>query len=651
MRLTQQDTYCDNMPTDSNSTSNSTNNQNNNQTNSTATGSGGQVVIGCDSNDGSDSACQETVKQILEQGGYQCEKLAIDPNAYATYSYSDNAKGKKGVYLMAASLISYLDAGKANFDFNVMGIRGDITPWGKKDGFESKGVPKDHHGDCTIPECDTWQGKTYPELNQNYMPNKVVATYGETHEELGRNILAALGGQGPGGGSSEGTGAAIKDKTFEACIRRICAATDSIFIVENNAAILFPYTDWMAFTLHEKINTISAKEIDPDIHSFQYNNEGTYNKVTATWGGAKLPERFPDKNKNVQTSVTDPNNVNNTLNSLKKDSGIKTSNDLKNKINDKVVTKYNNANLSGIVSNAKASKFIHQYDEKISITQSTTTVTKNDKTTTEETNNPDGSVTLSEQYNKLVDIYGVMEKRLESAVPNKETAQYVVNALLIQYVREFNNSCHVRAINQQKYLGGTFYTVENPLTKESEVLYLHGYTMRTQKDEPLYIDLDFRYGPEGAEEILDYQHFGGGGGGGNTNASSTEEQIWADAAKCKWAQDQEDCSTNDPATAKKHYDDYTARGQEVHFDCFGMSAYLYYRFNNETNIPAHVIGSTDHKVIELYKNNQWYKPVEEYRRLDYKFHYDDATRSPNSPVLLEAPGGSKPSTTGGNTKK
>lgn len=638
--------------TNSTNTNTNTNSTNNTPNSTNGTGSGGQVVIGCDVN-GNDTACQDTVAKILTEGGYQCEKLAIDPNAYATYSYEDKAKGKKGVYLMAASLISYLDAGKAGFDFNVMGIRGDITPWGTKEGFESKGVPKDHHGDCTIPECDTWQGKTYPELNKSYKPDKVVATYGATHEELGKNILAALGGQGPGGGSSEGTGAAIKDKTFEACIRRICAATDSIFIVENNAAILFPYTDWMAFTLHEKINTISSKEIDPDIYSFQYNNEGTYNKVTATWGGEELPERFPDKNANKQTEAVDPNKIKDTVSGLVQESGIKSADDLKKKISDTVISKSGNSQLNDVVKNAKVKSFVHQYNENISIS-SETVVTKNDKTTIEETNHPDGSVTISEQYDKLVDIYGVMEKRVESAVPNKETAQYIINSLLIQYVREFNNSCHVRAINQQKYLGGIFYTVENPLTKESELLYLHGYTMRTQKDEPLYIDLDFRYGPEGAEEILDYQHFGGGGGGGNTNASSTEEQIWKDASICYHFWDKpivdDRSETNDPNVAIAFYNECKKANKDIIFSCYGMSAYLYGRFNNETNIPAHVIGNSEHKVIELYKNNQWYKPIEEYRQLRQGFRYNDFCKG-NAPVTLEAPGGNKPSTTGGNTKK
>lgn len=321
----------------------------------------------------------------------------------------------------------------------------------------------------------------------------------------------------------QGGSAQVKDKTFEACIRRICAATDSVFIVENNAAILFPYTDWMQLTLKQQLKKIESKSIDPNVFEFEYNTEGFYNKVTI------------------------------------------------------------------------------------------------------------GSYSV--QYDALVKIYGELEKVVETEIEDPVTAEYVANALLIQYVREFNNSCKIRVLNNQKFLGGTFYVVEHPLTKVSELYYLQGYTIRTQKDEPLYIDMDFRYGPEGAEELGDYQAFSGASSGGQT-ASSTEDQIWADAAKCKWAQDQPDCSTNDPETAKKHYDEYTQKGEEVHFDCFGMSAYLYYRFNNEANIPCRVVGDSNHKVVMLYKNNDWQSTREQYQQLDYKFRW----RTPqNTALLLDAP--------------
>ena len=267
--------------------SNDSNNENNNATNNNA---GKTVVIGCDTNNSNDKTCQDTVARACEAAGYKPIPLSIGPNEYATYSYSADAKGKLGVYLMAASLLSFLDAAAAGFDYNVLGIRGDVTEWTDQE-WETKQIPKDHHGDCTIPECDTYQGKTYPELNEIFK-GKCIAVPGETNESLAQHVVEALGGQynGLAGGTNTGSssgGAQIKDKTFEDCIRRICAATDSVFLVENNAAVLFPYTDWMAFTLRHQIKQIKAKDMDPDLFEIDYNTDGFYNKVTVVWGRTK----------------------------------------------------------------------------------------------------------------------------------------------------------------------------------------------------------------------------------------------------------------------------------------------------------------------------------------------------------------------------
>lgn len=582
------------------------------------------IVLGCDSNGVNDSQCQQTVADALQHAGYTVENLGIAPGPFADYSYSDKAKGKIGVYLMAASLVSFLDAGAANFDYNVFGIRGDVSDWGKEDGFNTKGVPKDHHGDCTMPECDKYQGKTYPELNEIYK-GKCVAVPGETPEILAQNIIAALGGEynGTNGAvvSSNG-GAQIKDKTFEKCIRRICAATDSIFLVENNAAVLFPYIDWMAFTLRQKISTIKKNEIDPKVFSMEYGNDGFYNKVSIAWGGATLPERFPDKKSSKKQVHKDKvANTNYTVDDILSS------------------MEQNNFKISKL-SNTKQ-------DNK------TTTKNKKDKTTQEISVDENGVTLLSEQYDKFVEIYGEQEKRVQSSAPDLETAQYIVNALLIQYIRDYNYSCRCRALNNRKYIGGTFYAVQNPFNNDTELFYLNGYTMRTQKREPMYYDLDFKYGPEGAEEILDYQTLSGGAASGgatsNTNSGGTasEENIWKDAAKCKWAQDQEDCSTQDPATAKKHYDDYSAQGKEVHFDCYGMSAYLYYRFNNEANIPCQVVGDSSHHVVMLDRGKGFESTRDDYRNynLDYLFKWREGQ---NTAVVLAAPNSSG-STSGGNT--
>ena len=397
-------------------------------------------------------------------------------------------------------------------------------------------------------------------LDQN--SQYVTACTAKDPETMAQNICS--GNCGGGGGSTSSTssgGAQIKDKTFEHCIKRICAATDSVFLVENNAAVLFPYTDWMAFTLRHQINQIKAKDMDPDLFEINYNTDGFYNKVTVVWGA----DEEQDKVTKDKEDEEDKKKIGNT-----------------------------------------------------------TTVQKT---------MPTGGTQLSEQYDPLVDIYGELEKKVTTNFPNEETAHYVMNALLIQYIRDFNNSCRVRAIHNNKYVGGTFYAVENPNTKKSELFYLNSYTIFKEKNQPLVTDLEFKYGPEGAEELLDYQTLSGGSGGGtattNTGISATEDQIWKDAAKIKYAHAN---STQDPDEAWKMFG---GKEDKSSTDCYGMSAYLYYRFNNQANIPCRVVGDSHHHVVMIYKNNAWKETRDEYR--NYNFDHDFKWRNEqNTTVLLEA---------------
>ena len=110
----------------SGNTSNSNDNQQNQAQNTSK-----QVVLGCDRNGNDDSNYQSTVAGIIEQAGYTVEKLAIEPNAFASYSYdSSKAKGKIGIYLIAAGTYSIGDAtyGNTSFDYNYFGIRPECSP-------------------------------------------------------------------------------------------------------------------------------------------------------------------------------------------------------------------------------------------------------------------------------------------------------------------------------------------------------------------------------------------------------------------------------------------------------------------------------------------------------------------------------------------
>lgn len=643
------------MPDDENtnstdSTDNSDNSDNSNESNSSSTGSmldsNITYLVGADKG-GDAQAATDAVVNALTSAGHKAEALPIGPNKEQTRNEHDSNYclifcvngGQAGATW--SSFAKDYQSGMAKTIVAYQGWIGNPHTTSSAAQTEELIIEHDAGGFAQSWMDEMIEGHTIITFVQEYSDCFAgFCVSDESAEDLGQKIASGSCGVGTSvAGANSGGTAQVKDTTFERCVRRICAATDSIFIVEGNAAVLFPYTDWMAFTLRQKINTIEANDIDPDTFTMEYTNDGFYNKVTIAWGGATLPERFAENAQGVMEKVDRATNYT-----------------LSNIYDNMVATNFNYAAWQKAKEvAADAVDAIDNANQRISdsvngntgvVGEAIDNVIDKAKTTQIISQDDDGGLLLSEQYDSLVEIYGELEKRVESAAPDYETAQYIVNALLIQYVRDFNNSCKCRALTNRKYIGGTFYAVQNPWTKESELFYLNGYTIRTQDDEPMYHDLDFKYGPEGAEEITDYQALSGGGGATTqASSSSSEDQIWADAAKCKWAQDQPDCSTNDPETAKKHYDEYTEKGEEVHFDCYGMSAYLYYRFNNEANIPCRIVGDSSHKVVMLYKNNDWQETRDQYQNLDYNFRWRS---NQNTALILDAPNSSG-STSGGNT--
>ena len=67
-------------------------------------------------------------------------------------------------------------------------------------------------------------------------------------------------------------------------------------------------------------------------------------------------------------------------------------------------------------------------------------------------------------------------------------------------------------------------------------------------------------------------------------------------------------------SAEDYYNKNVQAGKKFCLTCYGMSAWLYYQFNNKAKIPCRIIGNSEHHVVELYKNNQWYKPTDEYSK-------------------------------------
>lgn len=171
------------------------------------------IVLGCDRNGSNDSNAQDTIAKILKKAGHTVEKLSIGPNFFAKYSYSSKAKGKIGIYLMAASLVSVVDLydGNTNFKYAYFGIRGDVSSLVKsEDDLNTKKIPKDHHGDCTTKRCNEWAGKTYAQINE-ITKSKCQVTAGSNSEELGKNLVKAIGGETSTSTSGESTGSSIKE--------------------------------------------------------------------------------------------------------------------------------------------------------------------------------------------------------------------------------------------------------------------------------------------------------------------------------------------------------------------------------------------------------------------------------------------------------
>lgn len=316
------------MAEENNQSNNQSDNQSNSSTNNQQSSTGPGAAKGKKICLGADSGCQQSdcdkIRQTLEQCGNTVEFTCIDPNQE---SHMQGRNADFNVFfcngVAPATLWSFRDAIKAgSLPFTIFAFitgppyHNENEPNGtlasmeniRKEPFEpehdadqfmdassNSAMASEKQGDGTLG--------AWVDQNSQY----VGLCSGNTAEELGQNICngSCGGGTSAGGGVAGGGGAQIKDKTFEKCIRRICAATDSVFLVESNAAVLFPYTDWMAFTLRQKINTIKSNEIDPNIFSMEYGNEGFYNKVSIAWGGGTLPDRFPSKKDSKKQVIKD----------------------------------------------------------------------------------------------------------------------------------------------------------------------------------------------------------------------------------------------------------------------------------------------------------------------------------------------------------
>ena len=173
------------------------------------------IVLGCDYNGVDDRGCQNTVAEILEKAGNTVEKIEIAPNPFALYSYSDKAAGKIGIYLMADSIVSIADLafGNTNFKYAYFGIRGDLglPRMSTKEHFQNNPISPD--ADCT-GVCDKLAHKTYPQMNE-IVKDKCTIVFGATPEELGNELVKAMGGDTDESQSSSNSASSIKEAIKE----------------------------------------------------------------------------------------------------------------------------------------------------------------------------------------------------------------------------------------------------------------------------------------------------------------------------------------------------------------------------------------------------------------------------------------------------
>lgn len=283
------------------------------------------IILGCDSNGVNDSKCQDTVAQILRKGGHSVKKLPIAAGPFANYSYSSAAKGKIGIYLIAAGTnsISDLYYGGTLFDYAYFGIRGDIPGQnaGKEPGFSTLPIGKDP--DCSS-YCNKIAGKTFAQMNKQ-LKSKLQIVGGRTPEEIGNNLLAAIGGgnasggsSGSGGSSSSGGGSSggndsssgtsnvspllQGEMTFQELVGEICNGIDLLFLCKRSTVVVTDFETIFAEAQYLRDNHYSAVsgediklwQLDEDSYELDINQHGFYNTVYVNYNKGTVKETFDD---------------------------------------------------------------------------------------------------------------------------------------------------------------------------------------------------------------------------------------------------------------------------------------------------------------------------------------------------------------------
>ena len=249
------------------------------------------IIVGCDTNTGSDSEAITTVVNGLRAQGHDVEQLSVGPSPFSSVGYSQKAKGKIGIYLMAASLFSFADGTHDLYDYDIFVIRGDASALvTSQEAFETSVIPKD--ADCNSV-CNEFEGMTYPQMNEKAQ-GKCIAVYGgKTAEEMLQAAIDGLNGKGIiGGGTAQstdvgGTATLIPDKTFYGLIKQIIGAVDAVFIIANNMAYLLSFKQLYYYRnkYEDYILELKPSDILVDSVTRSWASDGFYNSVEVEYSG------------------------------------------------------------------------------------------------------------------------------------------------------------------------------------------------------------------------------------------------------------------------------------------------------------------------------------------------------------------------------
>ena len=490
----------------SGNTSNSNDNQQNQAQNTSK-----QVVLGCDRNGNDDSNYQSTVAGIIEQAGYTVEKLAIEPNAFASYSYdSSKAKGKIGIYLIAAGTFSIGDAtyGNTSFDYNYFGIRPECSPNWEVEDFNTKPIGSD--ADTRGGVTDKIAGKTFKEINDIVKERSMVVT-GKDATEMGNNLVAAMGGQAQGGQSATGGGAvSIPDKTFYGLIKQIMGAVDAVFIVANNMAYLLSFKDVYEYRnqFDKFIPIIEAKDVLRDSLVKNWSTDGYYNTVEVSYA----------------------------------DGIIKYQNDVLVKQYGENVFYYEFPEDDEETAKAKADALLaaHIRDYSTSIQLSVfynENITEGSWVKVNKTLTQISGKTLREiEQDKL--------KEKGNKISTKHKGVTIEN-LIEKTITQDDITKTIQTITDEE---GNVFDIEIDKS-EYELFFVQSYTCRWDEHNSLIMDLELKYGPDTPEDPINATiGVGGVSSGGGTAVGGQAADINAFVQQCLGSS-----ATQDKATAEKLY--------------------------------------------------------------------------------------------------